>query len=157
YFAAASERRPIVAILDDLQWADAASKDLLRSLARSVASWPVLLVGVYRSDEVPRGHPLSALLPLLEREAGAAHLLLQPLQPAAMRALVDAHVDLTEADATRLVHDLQRRSEGNAFFAVQLLRSLQEEGVLRSTDEGWRLGDLRRVQVPPLVRQVIEG
>jgi DNA-binding CsgD family transcriptional regulator len=157
YFASASERGPIVVVLDDLQWADAASNDLLRSLARSVAALPMLLVGVYRSDELPPDHPLSRLLPLLEREAGATHLRVQPLGPEAMRALVDARFRLPESDADRLVQDLRNRSEGNAFFAVQLMRSLEEEGVLRPTEEGWSLGDLRRAQVPPLVRQVIES
>jgi DNA-binding CsgD family transcriptional regulator len=157
FFASAGERGPVVVLLDDLQWADAASLDLLRSLARSVATLPMLLIGIYRSDELPREHSLSRLLPLLEREAGATHLRLQPLETDAMRALVDTRYHLPGSDALRLVQDLQRRAEGNVFFAVQLLRSLEDDGVLRFTSEGWSLGDLRRVQVPPLVRQVIEG
>src|SRR5262249_41712576 len=123
----------------------------------SVTAWPMLLVGIYRSDELSRDHPLSRLLPLLEQEAGATHLRVQPIEPPAMRTLVAAQYELPEVDATRLVQELHRRSEGNAFFVVQLLRSLEEDGVLRLTEEGWHLGDLRRVQVPPLVRQVIEG
>ena len=157
FLGSASEARPLVVFLDDLQWADAASNDLLRSLARSVATLPMLLVGAYRSDELPRDHPLSRLLPLLERETGAMHLHLQPLDLAAIRTLVDGQVLLAENDANRLAQDLHRRAEGNAFFAVQLLRSLEENGILRLSEDGWSLGDLHRVLVPPLVRQVIEG
>jgi predicted ATPase len=120
-----SERRPLVLVLDDLQWADAASLDLLRSLARSVATLSMVLIGIYRSDELQRDHPLSWLLPLLDREAGATHLRLQPLEVGAMRALIDARYHLPDSDAVRLVQELQRRADGNVFFAVQLLRSLE--------------------------------
>jgi len=72
-------RRPVVLLLDDLHWADPASLDLLRFVARLAATLPLLLLATYRTDELTRGHPLHRLLPLLVREARASRLDLRPL------------------------------------------------------------------------------
>ena len=64
---------------------------------------------------------------------------------------------LPDEDAARPVAYLDERAEGNPFFAGEVLRTIEEEGVLRQHDEGWTLGELHGVQVPPLLRQVIDG
>jgi predicted ATPase len=58
YLAALAAQRPLVVLLDDLHWADAASLDLLRVLGRQVGDLPVLLLATYRADELTRRHPL---------------------------------------------------------------------------------------------------
>ena len=68
-FAAVAADRPLVVTLEDLHWADPASLDLLRALGRGVAPLPLLYLATYRPDEVPRRHPLTALIPVLVREA----------------------------------------------------------------------------------------
>ncbi len=90
YLAALANRRPLVVLLDDLHWADPASLDLLRVVARNLADVPLLLLATYRADEVARRQPLFALLPLLAREARAARLDLQPLDAAAIGDLRSA-------------------------------------------------------------------
>src|SRR5262245_17430433 len=79
WFAAVAAARPLVLLLEDLHWADPASLDLLRTLARGLADLPLLLLATYRSDELTRRHPLYQLLPTLEREAHAARLDLRAL------------------------------------------------------------------------------
>src|SRR5437763_5242950 len=74
FLAALAARRPLVLLLDDLHWADPASLDLLRSLARPLEPMPLLLLATYRADELTRRHPLYQLLPTLVREAHAARL-----------------------------------------------------------------------------------
>ncbi|HEX5506799.1 MAG TPA: AAA family ATPase [Thermomicrobiales bacterium] len=156
YLAALAARRPLVALLDDLHWADPASFELLRVVARGLADVPLLLLATYRSDELTRRHPLYQLLPTLVREARAARLDLHPLGDDDLRALV-ARLALPPADADRLAAYLGERSDGNPFFAGELLRALAEAGALRRGDAGWVLGDLAIVGVPPLLRQVIDG
>ena len=58
--AAIAARRPTVLFLDDLQWADDATPELLGALARSLDSEPLLVLGAFRSDELPRGHSVRA-------------------------------------------------------------------------------------------------
>ena len=79
FFAQANSVRPLVLLLEDLHWADQASLDLLRYLARAVGAQRLLLVVTYRDDEVGRGHRLAQLLPALVREAATRHLTLPPL------------------------------------------------------------------------------
>ncbi len=155
FFAAAAAKQPLVVLLDDLQWADPASLDLLRFLARALRSLSVLVLVSYRPNEVIRHHPLSPLLPLLVREAHAIRLAIPPLSAAALQALVRARYALVATDEKRLVTYLARRSDGNALFATELLHALEEAGAL--VPGGTMAGDLEHVAVPMLLRQVIES
>src|SRR4051812_8376497 len=85
FLAAIAGDRPLVLLLEDCHWADAASLDLLRSLAREVAVLPILVLVTFRGDEVAQRHPLYALIPLLERESHAAHLEVRRLDRDAVR------------------------------------------------------------------------
>ena len=116
YLAALARSRPLVLLLEDLHWADVASLDLLRVVARRLADLPVLLLGTYRGEDVGHGHPLFALLPLLVREARADRLDLQPLDRDAIGGLVAGRYALTAAEAIRLTDYLAGRTEGNALF-----------------------------------------
>jgi DNA-binding CsgD family transcriptional regulator len=156
FFAALAERRPLILVLDDIQWADPASLDCLRFLARSVASLSILFVATYRAESITRRHPLYALLPLLTREAGATRIDLRRLTLADVASLVTGRYRLPEADVTRVVAYLHERAGGNAFFTLELLRALEEEGVLHEAPDGWTVGDLAAVRVPTLLRQVID-
>ncbi|HET8628543.1 MAG TPA: AAA family ATPase [Thermomicrobiales bacterium] len=155
--AAAARRRPLALLLEDLHWADPGSLDLLRYLARGAADLPLLLVATYREDEVTRRHPLFPLLPLLVREAGALRLDLRRLAPVDARALAAARYRLAGADEDRLVAYLADHAAGNPLYIGELLRTLEEEGLLRPRAGAWALGDLALARVPPLLRQVIEA
>ncbi|HET8626908.1 MAG TPA: AAA family ATPase, partial [Thermomicrobiales bacterium] len=155
FLAAVAARRPLVLLLDDLHWADPASLDLLRVLARGLADTPLLLLATYRSDDLPAGHPLAALVPRLVREARAERLDLAPLDEAAVGALVAARYALAEPDLARLVAYLRDHAEGNPFAAGEMLRALAEARMLRAGEAGWTVGDLAAAPVPPLLRQVV--
>jgi predicted ATPase len=155
YVAALACRQPLVFLLDDLHWADAASLDLLRILARDLGDVALLILATYRSDALPLQHPLAQLLPTLIRESRATRLELHPLEPADVEALVAGRYTLLDADRERLAADLHARAEGNPFFTMELLRSLTDERVLRPAEAGWCLGDLTRIRVPAGVREVV--
>jgi DNA-binding CsgD family transcriptional regulator len=157
FCSALAALRPVVLLLDDMQWSDTASLDLLRFLARVITTLPVLILVTYRSDDLTRRHPLYPLLPLLVREAGAERLDVRALDEAGVCALVTDRYGLDDASTARLATYLQARAEGNAFFIGELLRSLEEMGGLRRAGDAWRLGDVARVAIPPLLRQVIDG
>ncbi|HET9015418.1 MAG TPA: AAA family ATPase [Thermomicrobiaceae bacterium] len=157
FLVALARARPLVILLEDLHWADGASLDLLRAVARRLASLPILLLATYRGDEVVRGHPLYRLLPLLVREALAVRLDLAPLGDDHVRALLDHDYRLPAADADRLTTYLQARAEGNPLFLGELLRSLEGTALLMAGDGGWSLGALEPVGVPLLLRQVIDA
>jgi DNA-binding CsgD family transcriptional regulator len=105
---------PAVLVLEDLHWADEATLDALRLLARRLDRTPVLVVGTYRDDEVDAAHPLRILLGELPRRA-VARLPLEPLSPAAVAALAEAHGAAVDAPA------LHRRTGGNPFYVTEVL------------------------------------
>jgi DNA-binding CsgD family transcriptional regulator/tetratricopeptide (TPR) repeat protein len=157
HLATLAATRPVVILLDDLHWADPASLDLLRVLARNVTDMPLLLLATYRADEIARRHPLYTLLPLLVREARATRVDLQPLAATDLRALVRARYPLPAPAEARLVAYLDGRAEGNPFFIGELLRALEERRVLARAGDTWALGDLAGAGVPALLGQVIDA
>src|SRR5690606_14565389 len=112
--------RPLVFVIDDLQWADRSTRDLLDLLVRTLRSVPLLLATAYRSDDVGRGHPLRPFLAELARLPGVRRIELAPLSRAETAELL-AGV-LGRAPAPELLDQVYRRSGGNPFFAMELAR-----------------------------------
>ena len=157
FLESASEHRPLVLILEDLHWSDAASLDLLRVLGRCITDHQVLLVVTYRSDELTRRHRLSRLLPLLIRESHAGRVDLTQLDRTAISDLVRERYTLSPIDHHRLTDWLVDYAEGNPFFIEELLFSLTSTHLRQDADGSWSLSDLESPSVPPLLRQAIEG
>jgi tetratricopeptide (TPR) repeat protein len=91
------------------------------------------------------------------RETGCRRIELHRLGRGQLRALVDALVDLSPADADPLVDYLARHSDGNPFYATELVRALHDRGLLRRIDQRWELAKLDEVVLPPLLMQVIDS
>jgi DNA-binding CsgD family transcriptional regulator/tetratricopeptide (TPR) repeat protein len=120
-FSALAERAPLVLVLEDLQWADSGSAELLGFLTRNLVDARVLLVGTYRSDDVGRSHPLRLWLGELSRHPRVLSLVLPPFDRSEMVDLMTGIVG-HEPDA-KLVDTVWERSGGNAFFAEELTAS----------------------------------
>src|SRR5574341_728428 len=76
---AIARRQPTVVFLDDLQWADNATLELLPALVGSINQCSLLVLGAYRSDEIPRGHPLRRLRAELRRQGQLREITVEPL------------------------------------------------------------------------------
>src|SRR5262249_12344528 len=142
--------QPLVILLDDVHWADAASLDLLRVVARQIIAKPILVLVAYRTDEVSRQHPLYRLLPALVREAWAVRIDLSPLETDDVRTLIGHTYQLPVNDADRLAAYLQARAEGNPFFLGELLRALRGTALVQRAGR-WTLGPLDERHVPTLL------
>jgi tetratricopeptide (TPR) repeat protein len=110
-----SERMPLLIVLDDVQWADISSCELLAYLVRQLRGSPALLACTCRESELPPSHPLRAAVRDLEREEALISIAVPPLSDEQIRALVAAL-------PASLVHDIQVRAAGNPFFAEELAR-----------------------------------
>jgi PAS domain S-box-containing protein len=127
----ARREHPLALFLDDLQWLDAATLELLEHLIMDPEVRYLLLVGAYRDNEVSPSHPLMRTLQAI-RKAGARtqEIVLAPLGFADVGRLVadSLHCHQDSADPlARLVHE---KTGGNPFFAIQFLSGLVEEGLL---------------------------
>ncbi|RBM16396.1 LuxR family transcriptional regulator [Prauserella sp. PE36] len=113
--------RTVVLVLEDLHWADGATRNLLSFLASRLRSQRLLVIGSYREEDVYRTHPLRALLVELVRLPTVERVDLRPFVEAEARAFVEALAE--EPLTAETVADLVARSEGNPFFAEELLAS----------------------------------
>jgi DNA-binding CsgD family transcriptional regulator len=110
--------QPLALTLDDLQWADHATIDLLPELAHAARTAPLLIVAVYASDGVPRGHPIRALRDALRRARRLAEITVGPLDEADVRTLAERRTGATvDADAARRLH----QATGGVPFFVEAL------------------------------------
>jgi DNA-binding CsgD family transcriptional regulator len=102
-----------VLVLEDLHWADEASLDVLRMVARRVEAVPALVIVSYRDDELDRDHPFRLVLGELARQRSASRLRLEPLSESAVATLAEPYgVDARE---------LYRTTSGNPFFVTEAL------------------------------------
>jgi len=152
-----SARKPVLLMLEDLHWADPASLELLRHISSRMHSSSILLLLTYRVDELTRANPFYQQLPALIRESHGLRLDLRGLSLADLGLLVRSRWQLGPSDEERLVHYLIEHAEGNPFFATELLRGLEDEGFIGSTDAGDELAEFDHLVVPSLLRQVIEN
>ncbi len=121
---------PLVLFLDDLQWADAASLELLEYLVTTSRLRSFLLVGAYRDNDVGFGHPLTLMLESVQRSGIALHKLeLGPLAPALVRQMTRDTMPSTR-DVAPLAELLYRKTLGNPFFLIQLIKTLVNEGMI---------------------------
>jgi DNA-binding CsgD family transcriptional regulator/tetratricopeptide (TPR) repeat protein len=120
-------RGPLLWVMEDLHWADRSTRDLLAFLAAALRSGPVLVVGTFRSDELYRAHPLRRLLGELARNRRVQRL---ELPRFTRTELAEQLAALLGADPpARVADDVYARSEGNPFFAEELLLAGEERGL----------------------------
>ena len=144
----ARPEHPLALFLDDLQWFDAATLDLIEDLLLQPDVRHLLLIGAYRDNEVNSSHPLMRKLDAI-RKAGAPvqEIILAPLACEDLGQLIadSLHCDLERAmPLAQLIH---QKTAGNPFFAIQFISALVEESLLRfEYGEGrwsWDLNSIR--------------
>jgi predicted ATPase/DNA-binding SARP family transcriptional activator len=150
---AAARRQPLLLVVDDLQWADSGSINLLFHLGRRLEGSRVLIIGVYRPAEVALGregqrHPLVALVNEFQRQFGD---ILIDLGQAEGRQFVNAFL---ETEPNRLGPDfieaLYHHTGGHALFTVEMVRGMQERGDLARDEQGrWIKGPALNWEILP--------
>ena len=113
------DQAPVLLVLEDLHWADASTRDLLRFLLARLGPERLLIVGTYRSDDLHRRHPLRPLLAELFRLPRVEHLELTPFDDVELRRFLESLGEEPLPD--RVVEQIRSRSEGNAYYAEELL------------------------------------
>jgi tetratricopeptide (TPR) repeat protein len=144
---ALSKDNTLILVLDDLQWADSGSLNLLFHLARELKDCRILLLGTYRPDDVALGrgdarHPFESILNELKRYHGDIVIDLSNSSPDEGRTftneLIDSepnHLDAAFREA------LFAHTDGHPLFTVELLRNLQEQGnLVKDKDGNWIQG-----------------
>ena len=154
----AREEHPLALFLDDLQWLDAATLDLLEHLVTHPEVRHLLLVGAYRDNEVGPAHPLLRTLEAI-REAGARveEIVLAPLGLDDVGRLVADALHCEPERARPLAQLVQEKTGGNPFFAIQFFTALTEEGLLAfdPVAPAWRW-DIDRIRARSYTDNVVD-
>ena len=154
----AQREHPLALFLDDLQWLDAATLDLLEDLLTQPDAKHLLLIGAYRDNEVGPAHPLMLKLEAMRR-AGVMRqdIVLAPLTREDLEKLVADSLHC-EPDETRALAELvHEKTTGNPFFAIQFISELADEGLLAfNHGKGRWAWDLSRIRAKNYTDNVVD-
>jgi PAS domain S-box-containing protein len=154
----ATPERPLILFLDDLQWADFASLELVQHIAVHPDIRNLLVIGAYRDDEVDSSHPLEATLREI-RDAGTPVTLLA-LDPLGQADLDELVMDLFHCDrhtAKPLAALLWAKTNGHPFFGAQLLGTLHKEQLIRFDVKKWAWHwDIAEIEAEEITDDMVE-
>ncbi|MFZ5815481.1 MAG: helix-turn-helix transcriptional regulator [Bacillota bacterium] len=141
--------RPLVVVLEDIQWADPASLDLIRHFEPHLRQIGLLIIATYRSEEVQRDHPIWTLVPHLQRGGGAL-IELHPLELADVQELLQAvFPGRDEGEVRSLAARIHARTEGHSLFVRELVRAI--------AGEDRRAERLEQLPLPHTIWQAIDA
>jgi predicted ATPase/signal transduction histidine kinase len=154
----AKPEQPLVLFIDDLQWLDTGTLQLLERLVTEPEARNILLIGAYRDNEVGAAHPLSSTLAAIRGAGGGvSEITLEPLQVSHLAQLAADALN-TEVTRTRpLAELLAEKTGGNPFFAVEFVTALGEDGLLRfdSASSSWQW-DMQRIRAKAITDNVAD-
>ncbi len=154
----AQRDHPLALFLDDLQWLDAATLDLLEDLLTPPGVPHLLLIGAYRDNEVTAAHPLTRKLEAIRNAGADVHeIALAPLACEDVRQLVADALHCEPEDADQLARLVHEKTAGNPFFTNQFVSSLADEGMLVFDHAAARWSwDLERIHAKGYTDNVVD-
>lgn len=123
--------RPVVIYLDDLQWSDAPTLNLLQKFATARDISNLFILGAYRSNEIDSNHLLSLARNEISKVRPVHEVSLQPLARFVVNQILSTALRTDVDETDRLSAVLYRKTEGNPFFVNELLKSLVDDGLIR--------------------------
>lgn len=153
FLAAIADEQPLALLLDDLHWADSASLDLLRHIVRVEPERRLLIALAYRPGDAADNAILGRTLADLTRLRALTSLTLDRLDPDETAALARAW--LVGAIAPNVAELLHARSDGNPFFAEELLRAWVEQGVIGQVRGRWQVARAPGAGPPATIQETV--
>lgn len=155
--AALTRKAPVLLSIDDLHWADEGTLELFAYLPKALRERTALVIGTYRTEDLPEGHPLRGAMAELVRARLLTEVALEGLGADGTAQLIRATLELDRDPPRTLVQAVHERCEGNPFYAEEILKALVESGRLSYGDgavrhEG-RLDDV----LPRSVRETLRA
>ncbi|MBY0488300.1 MAG: AAA family ATPase [Gemmatimonadaceae bacterium] len=150
-----SEKTPLYLCLENLQWADSASVELLHFLGRQVASQRLIIVACWNETDRTLPDEFRLALRSLRSLGGAVDVRLTPLTQPTVKAVLAAHFGVSDVVVDAFATRLHQATLGNAFFLDQVLRELVSRGDVRQQGGVWVGWHVETLTLPPSVRDVL--
>lgn len=154
--AVSGPAHPLVIFIDDLQWADSGSLGLLRTILTDPEGGHLLCIGAYRDNEVSRDHPSMVTLREMEDVGTKIQTVeITNLTKANVRDLISE--SLNNSEVNELTDLVYTKTQGNAFFVTQFLKSIAENGLLKFdySSHNWTW-DLDQILAENITDNVVE-
>lgn len=154
----AAREHPLVIFLDDLQWADLASLNLLKTLISKSQKGYLLLIGAYRDNEVSFSHPLTSLIQdIIKEKSLLRSITLKPLNLEDINQLVADTFKCSVEKTLPFSRIVYKRTKGNPFFCHQFLKSAYTGGVVTYNREiaCWQY-NLEQISQLPISEDIVE-
>lgn len=148
-------KRPLLLVLENLQWADSASLEMLHFVARQIGGDRVLLIGTHNDPELRGGSDLRRTERSLRGLKGAERLRLRPLGTDDVVALLEQRFGVERTRVTDFAERIQRWTAGNPFFIDETVTSLVQNGQLREAHGSWLGWDVDDLKVPSTIREAV--
>jgi len=148
-------KKPLLLVLENLQWADSASLEMLHFVARQIGGERLLLVGTHNDPDLRGNAALRGTERSLRGLKGAQRLRLQPLCVDDVVALLEQRFHAERARVADFAERLHRWTGGNAFFIDETVTSLVQSGQLREAHGAWTGWDVEDLQVPATIREAV--
>ncbi len=149
----ATHKRPWLLVLDDLQWADLSSLELLRYLSRHLPSMALMIIGTCRDIELEAGHPLLETLHGLSNYPTYHHFPLSRLaQKDVSQVLANMWQQPVPAAFTAKIY---QHTEGNPFYVEEVAKGLVDDGLVIWREGKWHFPTLEKVRLPPSVQEAV--
>ena len=158
----AKKEHPLVLFLDDLQWADNASLDLIQTLIADIELNYFLFIGAFRDNEVDAGHPLSLMQEKI-KSAGLSwkNIPVGPLEEGHIGQLAADTLHCHRAKTKKLATLLLQKTGGNPFFLKEYLKTLYERGLIeflhvpKGGDAGWTW-NISQIQQAGITENIVD-
>ena len=156
--AISSSEHPLVLFIDDLQWADSASIKLLEVLLSDKSNGYLLFIGAYRDNEVSASHPLI----IMQNDLGEKGMKMETIHVSNLTLenlndLISAAVNEHRTNTLALSELVNSKTQGNAFFSTQFLKTLFSENLLQFDFEKLRWNwDIEKVKAQNISDNVVE-
>ncbi|MEM7038160.1 MAG: AAA family ATPase, partial [Bacteroidota bacterium] len=155
----AHAEQPVALFLDDMQWADSATFEILENVIQSPDIRHVLLLGSYRSEEVDESHPVSVIIEKLEKITEIHEVSLFPLRKIHVAEILAETLKTSSSEVDGLAQLVLEKTSGTPFFLFQFIRSLYEENFVRFSIEEraweWDLSEIRAADITDNVVELL--
>lgn len=152
-----SAKRPLLIVLENLQWADSASLEMLHFVARQIANDRLLIVGTHNDPDHRGNAGLRAAEQSLRNLGNAHRMRLEPLGIEAITELLERAFGAEPTRTAGFAERLQRWTGGNPFFIAETIKALVESGQLHRGPAGWTGWEVEDLQVPSSIRDAVLG
>lgn len=157
----AQKEHPLVLFLDDLQWADSPTLNLIKLMMTDIENHNLFFIGAYRDNEVNKSHPLMRTLDEIQVLNPIRSISLQPLHVNHVNDLISDSLKSSQAQTFPLTNLVYGKTNGNPFFVTMFLKTLYQEKLIKFiVDDGkwnWDIDKIEEMDITDNVVQLMVG